>query len=324
MFIPFIVMVCQYLYMLFLYNQLSYSRSIYHYKIAKPTNDPSDPTIKIHRPYEYATIYKARPHNNSSKVIVIISGSYIPCFDVYIKKFIFDLEVHHPQILNDYQIIVFERLDKASLIIHKDIAKYIKQLHDEITIEELIILGFSAGGVVASKIMSLLKGEFFQQKIITYDTPWHIMDNVSGFQKNWIYRIDIMFFWIVMNTYYNHYNYEQIKHHLHYNSLFHGADKMIKMIQAIHGYSDKQMHRNCGFCLDLTEDIKIINIYCKYDPFINRETHQKYIADQLTDPAIEKMMKNNVINIEKNTTGHCSDMSFNSRYLEEIIAAIEL
>ena len=174
----------------------------------------------------------------------------------------------------------------------------------------------------AFEMIKGVKGEFFQQKIITYDTPWHIMDNVSGFQKNWIYRIDIMFFWIVMNTYYNHYNYEQIKHHLHYNSLFHGADKMIKMIQAIHGYSDKQMHRNCGFCLDLTEDIQIVNIYCKYDPFINRETHRKYIANLSEHPKYANMI-NNMINLDKDVMGHCSDMGFSVKYLTEIVDAIE-
>jgi len=302
----FFLMLCQYIYLcVFLFFNSTVGillETIYEYKMDGFSHK--------------ATIYKT--NNKAKRLIVIISGSYKLSYDVYIQKFIYDIKNNpyfHPK-YGQYEIIIFEKLDKSSINIHKDVAEYIKSINNENQIQELILLGFSSGGVVASHIMNQLYEFDFKKKIITYDTPWQVMDNVLSFKDNFLYRPDVLFFMIVHEIYSNHYNSSEIKQHLiKSNTGVNGAIELVDMIKKIHGFSHEEMYNITGFNIYQTNETKVINIWCKHDPFVNRKTHENY--------GIKIMDKIQFIiyNIEKETVGHCTDL-LTECYLKDIFDAI--
>ena len=105
------------------------------------------------------TIYNL--NNNSSKVLIFFSGGNILYYSPYIKKTIIDLIKYHPEIINQYNIYIFEKFDKSMGELFNDITQYIIDLHNINNIIELILFGFSTGGVFASHIMSKLNNYNF-------------------------------------------------------------------------------------------------------------------------------------------------------------------
>ena len=263
-----------------------------------------------------AIIYRKR--KNVKKVILFLSGAYNLENHAYISKLMHDLEVVHGEIMQEYELICFEKSDQSSIIIYDDVFHYIKQLNDELGgIEELTLFGFSAGGCVASHIMQRCKSLSFKKKIITYDTPWQVQDNVEYFQENYLYRPDILFFWKVHHTYSTHYNYEDIKQHLEVKSYLSGARELVEIIRRVHNYSLDEMLSVTQFNFDQTEDTKVYNIISKYDPFVVRAgVHDKFVNQNK-----DKIKFKNKI-IEKKCIGHCSDMGFSTSYLNEVMFAI--
>jgi hypothetical protein len=264
-----------------------------------------------------ASIYKT--NNKSKKLILLISGGYKLSFCYYIQKLLHDIKDNpfFNNITGQYEIVVFEKLDKSSITIYKDVAEYIREFSSENKLNELIIIGFSAGGVVSSHIMSELNNCTFKKKIITYDTPWQVMDNVLAFKDNFIYRPDILFYNIVHEIYSNHYNVNEIKQHLirKSNNIINGSVEMVEMIKNIHQFSDEEMYNITGFNMNQTTETIVINIYCKYDPFVNRFTHDEFILKN------ENLIKFPVYNIQKDRIGHCSDL-ISTDYLNTILRAI--
>lgn len=264
-----------------------------------------------------ATIYKT--NNKSKKLLLIISGGYKLSFEYYIQKLLYDTR-DNPYLNNttgQYEIVIFEKLDKSSITIYKDVAEYIKTLNTENKLEELIILGFSAGGVVSSHIMSELNNYSFKKKLITYDTPWQVTDNVLSFKNNFIYRPDILFFNIVHEIYSNHYNVSEIKQHLikKSNNIINGSVEMVDMIKKIHKFSNEEMYNVTSFNMEQTTETSVINIYCKYDPFVNRIIHDEFMLQN------KSIIKFPIYNIQKDHIGHCSDL-ISTNYLHDILRAI--
>jgi pimeloyl-ACP methyl ester carboxylesterase len=259
-----------------------------------------------------ATIYSSgRPH--LKRAILFLSGSYNLCYDIYIRKMIADIQTHS-DLPETHELLVFEQLDQSSIDIYDGVAAFLRTLE----LDELILMGFSSGGVVASHIMSRLPPSPMKRKIITYDTPWQIQDNVASFALNTWYRIDRLFYQIVRRIYSGHYNYDAIRQHMGASSIFHGADEMVAMIQAIHGYTPEEMYRVTGWNWDIPDDTTVINIFCAHDPFVNRSTHERYVQQYGTSA------KFTVVNIKKDCIGHCSDMGYGTDYLRHVLAAVAL
>jgi hypothetical protein len=195
---------------------------------------------------------------------------------------------------------------------YDDISKYLLHLNDQIKIEELTILGFSSGGVIASHALALLKSLNCKKQIITYDTPYQVMENVLSFENNQIYRLDYYLYSVVYKTYKNHYNYDKIKDFVRYDKLTNGATDFIKMIKQIHNFSDEEMYFRTGFNFDQDKDTKIINMYSVNDPIINRLVSMKYIECNKKEF--------NVIHDTISAISHCSDMwSPNIRILKYLL-----
>ena len=263
-----------------------------------------------------ATIYRSKRF--SKKIILFLSGAYNVENHAYISKMMHDLEALHGETMKEYELMCFEKSDQSSIIIYDDVAHFIKTLNDELGgLEELILVGFSSGGCVASSVMARLQSFKFKKRIITYDTPWQVQYNVEYFQENWFYRPDILFFWKVHHTYSSHYNYEEIKQHLVVESKLSGARELVKIIESVHGWSREKMLEETGFNFNQTSDTRVYNIMVKYDPFVIREgVHDKFVKENK-----HRIMWYNKT-IVKSTIGHCSDMAFSTSYLNEILLAI--
>jgi hypothetical protein len=195
---------------------------------------------------------------------------------------------------------------------YDDVSIYLLHLNDQIKIEELTMLGFSSGGVIASHTFALLKSLRCKKQIITYDTPYQVMENVLSFENNNFYRLDYYLYSIVYKTYKNHYNYDKIKEFVKYDKLTNGASDFVKMIKQIHNFSDEEMYFRTGFNFDQEKDTKIVNMYSKYDAIINRDISMKYTEGN------KKGF--NVIHDTIAAIGHCSDMwSPNIRILRYLL-----
>ena len=262
-----------------------------------------------------ATIYKSNK-TDAKKVILFLSGCYNLGYHAYIAKTMHDLEYNHGDIMRDYELICFEKYDQSSIIIYDDVAHYIKNSLNEI--DKLVLVGFSAGGCVASHIMARLKDCSFKKRIITYDTPWQVQDNVEHFQGNTLYRPDILFYSRVYETYSTHYNYEDIKQHLDSSNHGSGASGLVKIIQNVHGFTREEMYEITGFNLDQTPDTRVYNIISKWDPFVVREgVHDAFVERNRANIKFYNKV------IEKSCIGHCSDMGFSTEYLKDIVNAIQ-
>ena len=249
-----------------------------------------------------ATIYKTG-NPNSKKVIIILSGSFKFSFDIYLQKMVTDL-LTIDYIKNKYQIIVYEKLDKQSFVCTKDVKKYIQHLNNEINIDELTLFGFSSGGVIASHVMSSLKTLSCKKKIITYDTPYQVMDNVLSYKKNTFYRPDYYFNSIIKKTYLQHYNYDEIKDHVNeyvkQDKWNNGATEFFQLIYKIHNLTQDEFYRLSGFNFDQDDKTQIIEIYCENDPIVDRQISDEYIKNNSKGKIIIRRCKKSI--------GHCSDM----------------
>jgi len=277
------------------------------------------------------------------KVILFISGSYELYFDAYVKKMVYDLQ--QLKIDDEYELVVFEKLDKTSITIFDDIVHYInnkysdkfdektnknddknkndKNKNDKTIIEELIVIGFSCGGVIASHVTSLLKKTSYKKKIIMYDTPWNVSNNVGDFENYKYFRLDYFFYNVVYRIYNNQYNYNDIKQHLCEKNTYWkwncGATELFKMIQKIENWDIYQFNFFIAFNFDQDPNIKIVNIRCKNDPVVNHKISNEYLKQN------SKLINLDCITtIEKNVIGHTSDMAFNSNYINAIIRALSI
>lgn len=300
-----LVIIIQHIYLYIFYNNpsaITENKEIFTYQLEKEKEKES----------HELTVYKCG-NLQSNKILCILSGSYTLCFDTYVQKMVADLLVID-YIRDNYQIIIIEKLNKSSIVMYDDISKYLLHLNEngQTKIEELTMLGFSSGGVIASHAFALLKSLHCKKRIITYDTPYQVLNNVLAFETNPIYRLDYYLYSIVHKTYMNHYNYEEIKEFVRYDKLTSGASDFVKMIKQIHQFSDEEMYFRTGFNFDQEKETKIINMYSKYDAVVNRDVSMKYIEDNKGDFDITYDTISAI--------GHCSDMwSPNIRILKYLL-----
>ena len=268
--------------------------------------------------YNYKNISNIYTINQSKKVIIFLSGSFYLNNSIYINKTIHDLNNEYANIMNNYKIIIFEKVDKASIIVYEDLVNYIIDLHNEINIEELILIGFSFGGIVASHTMNKLNNYKFTKKVIIYDTPWNMINNMKKIQTNKFYRFDYISFHYIYSTYCNHYNYNEIEHILKSYNRFSNGDAAIELIKKVHKMTDDEVNYYTSININLNSDVSVVNIYCTSDPIVDYQLNFDYINSN------KKNFKFRLINIEKDRIGHCTDMCYDTKYLSDLINAIQI
>lgn len=257
-----------------------------------------------------ATTY--RTQRGKKRVILFLSGGYCLEYHFYIRKTMRDLEKTYPSIMANYELICYEQPRKSTFTTIDDVCGYIRDLNADVGgIEELVLFGFSAGGVVASHIVSRLTDlSSCKKKIITYDTPYQVHMNADSFKHNWLYRVDFALFRKVYDVYLKYAEPHNLTD-VWWNS---GSPRMTKMVMDVEGWTFDEMYERTGFNFDLGADVSVYNIYSVNDPIVRWDLTRAYIGAN----DVRCSMKN----VEKDTVGHCSDMAFSTNYLADIIECL--
>jgi hypothetical protein len=252
--------------------------------------------------------------NNSDKILFFICGGTISRYSEYINKTIIDLFKYHSNIISNYNIYIFEKLDKSSYEIHNDINQYIEHINAQKPISELVLFGFSSGGITANHIMVNFNDYTFKKKIITYDSSMTLFKS-TRYLQNTIMRVDKCIANNIKTTYQNHWNWNTLKDKIN-TDWDEGYNAIQNNLMSIHNHTYETYAKRCSIDYNLSSDVLMINIFSKYDPLILNT----YIYHSLEK--YKSKIKFNFINIEKNNISHCSDMLFSTKYLDNIIIAL--
>jgi hypothetical protein len=222
------------------------------------------------------------------------------------KKLVEDL-LDEPEVADTYQMIVYENPKKTSIEIAVDISEYIRKLDRNVDgLEEIVLFGFSVGGILASHVMREIRELNAEKKIITYDTPFDVLQSMRSLSKVKVLPVDIFYYYLVLlMTYKKHMNYESIRPQLQY--WYRGVDYAIQMLQSIHNVSREELEYKLRFQLDQASDVNIVHIYCKHDPIASYE---------------ENCPSPTSLVLEKPIMGHCTDMIYGKSYLKEVVYAL--
>ena len=287
--------------------QTIYLSSIDHEKLKK-----YDIKYNINNEQKSAVIYEKFDKKNV-KNIYFLSGGFVLSYTVYIKKVVSDL-LKFNFLINEYNLIIIEKKDQCNLSLYDDLCKIIG---DTIFIntEEIIFIGFSGGGVVSSHVMHRLKHINCKKKLILYDSTFNVIDNIRQFNKFYFYRLDYLMYILVRNTYINHYNYLNIKNIINNYPYIGDVNKFIEMVKSVQNYDDNELYSESAFNFDQSKETVIFNIHTINDNVIFNKINNMYL---------EKNKDNNlkIINYNKNTIGHCSDMAFSEEYLKCLLCSI--
>lgn len=148
---------------------------------------------------------------------------------------------------------------------------------------------------------------------MTYDTPIQIIDVMRSFSKTLLSRMDMLYYYmVIIKVYKNHYNAKEILPLL--PNKYPGFENTLELIQKIHGFTRKELMFKTRFQFEQDSDVDIVNIYCKHDPIANRNLHESREDIQ--------MNPSQILNIEKDIVGHCSDMMYGRGYFKHVIQAI--
>ena len=212
-----------------------------------------------------------------------------------------DLYKYKSQIINNYKIFVITSDKTVKTFLEETVAQIIKHEinHNYKPVEEIILLGFSAGGFILSQSLARLKDIKCKKKLITYDSPHHVV-------KTFTHHINLN-----MNLITNYFAKEY----------FHDCDGTIedvhKRLLKSTNLSFKQILETFMFNYDMGDNVSYHCIYNKYDPIVEYDYVNYRIIKNY-----DKLKKYNPKLYPKNCIDHCSDMLFNITYLDPICNAI--
>jgi len=247
---------------------------------------------------------------------------------MYIQKVVHDLMEIYPELPNEYTVFVYENMNRTSLEVATHIIAFIEHYNRNLqTIEELNIVGFSAGGILSSNIMTNTHflSTSCKRRIITYDTPMSIINVMERFSKNWVYRFDILYYYyIALNTYRNHVDNLRIRTILRNGQrgfpIYRGFNHALNQLKSIHGFIDKELYEKTEFTYSQPRDTDIHHLYCKDDPIIDTDFNIQY-RDKMIRNLLENKPK--VTILEKPGFEHCTDLWVNNHFAKYILGVLK-
>lgn len=268
------------------------------------------------------------PDNNMprKKMLIFLSGLLTCAYELYIQKTIHDILDKCPTAENEYVFLVYENKERTSLEVASHIIAFIENYNGRIMrIEELNIVGFSAGGVLASHVMANVNGldSRCKRRIITYDTPMSIIHIMRRFSGNKVYRFDYLYYYFIMlTTYRNHVDSRRIRDIVRGNDtvpVYRGIDVTLDQLKRIHGFSDEELESKTQFTYVQPRGTEIYHLYCKDDVIIDCAYNIKFRMDHA-----HKLSAGNpaITIIEKPGFDHCTDMWRNAEYVQDILRIV--
>jgi hypothetical protein len=249
-------------------------------------------------------------YTRQTKLILFVSGLYNQDYTCYMEKMYYDLN-KSDNIREKYMFMIYNNNKLTNFDVAAPISRCLEKIVEKYNLDEIIIVGFSAGGVVASHIMSKLKHIKIEKKIVTYDCPFDIYYTLHRHFHSYC-RLDIFFYLIVLCFYET--NWGVILKDTAKNCILKIGDEpaVFALTEKIHNMSREDLVYISQINMDQDENTRLFFINCVGDPVFQLETRNR-IAD-----AVGKILKYPPKIYEKWRIGHCSDMAFNADYIIQL------
>lgn len=265
--------------------------------------------------------------DHPKKILMFLSGLMTCANEPYIQKAVHDLMDIYPELHNEYTVLVYENMHRTSLEVAVHIISFIEHYNSCLqTIEELNIVGFSAGGILASNVMANTSflNDTCKRRIITYDTPMSVIHVMERFSQNWIYRFDFLYYYIVLNAYRTHVDNIRIRTILRNDQkgihVYRGVDYALGQLKRIHGLTDKELVEKTGFNYVQPRLTEIHHLYFKEDPVIDVNFNIQYRNEQMRY-LLENKPK--ITMLEKPGFEHCTDIWKNNHFAKYILGVLK-
>jgi len=244
------------------------------------------------------------PGQKNKNALVILSGLVRLENINYIQKTVDDIHVE-----SSHDVFVYENKHMLNFLCIDNIVKWIQQ-EIQPKYDTLTMIGFSNGGVIASHVMYNLenavgKSDLLLKTLITIDSMNDMFDFLETYEKNKIYRQDIM--GCYMTTYTNSFSHSHIHDRIDLLDVFKNTNLETALDYFRRMYDTEREHlrkittreyklRNCN----------IVNIHSHHDPIIQRYHNKKQYKRLMR--AIGPDLRPCVKNIAFPGITHCTQM----------------
>jgi hypothetical protein len=242
-----------------------------------------------------STIYYTRlPEHYDKKILVYLSGVIEFKYTPYIDKTI--------QNMKKYNIpsFVYENTNKLMFLCVDDISNFITFLSNKYVDKEIIILGFSAGGIIASHVIENLQNIKNIKRLITYDSPYSLDKVIKTFYNSYIIRFDVFISYYLNKVYLK--LFKNLIHEFNYSFLdgYNFIYDSSKYVLPTHRYYYKIMNMN----FNLPYYIKMYNINSIKDPIADYATNMKIMNKN------SHLIDFEIYTINNKNISHCTDMFY--------------
>jgi hypothetical protein len=230
-----------------------------------------------------------KPIESDKQIIIILSGGTSLVMDGYIIRMIHLLAPHNLPIycpINEKEL---------NITLYDPVADWVRGIANNYPTKEICIIGFSAGGCMASHVMSRIKDISNKKRIITYDSTHSVYKTVKSFQLNSL-RFDRTFANRIYQKFNMVYDLEPVSDPEY--------QWIINSFMKILCCSEKEVAQMMSMCYDQDDELIMININTTSDPLIDYRYNKKSIEKY------KSLIKFKIVEILNPVTGHCTDMLF--------------
>jgi hypothetical protein len=241
------------------------------------------------------TIYYTRlPENYDNKILVYLSGVIEFKYTPYIDKTLQHMEKYN------IPSFVYENTNELMFLCVDDISNFITFLSKKYAEKEIIILGFSAGGIIASHVIEKLQNIKNIKRFITYDTPYSLDKVIKSFYNSYIIRFDIFISYYLHKVYLKLFKNVIYKFNYSFIDGYNFIYDTSKYVLPTRQYYFRIMNMN----FNLPYYIKMYNINSIKDPIANYCTNMKIINKN------SNIIDFEIFTIDNKNISHCSDMFY--------------
>lgn len=246
-----------------------------------------------------STIYYTRlPEHYDTKILVYLSGVMEFRYTEYIDKTLQHMEKYN------IPSFVYENTNTLMFLCVDDIYNFIIFLSKKYVNKEIIILGFSSGGIIASHVIERLRNIKNIKRFITYDTPYSLDKVIKSFVNSY-FRFDIIMAYYINRIYVK--LFKNITHKFNYsfidgyNFIYDSSICILsKNVLSNNRYYYKIMNMN----FNLPSYIKMYNINSIKDPIADYTTNMKIMNKN------SHIIDFEIYTINNKNISHCTDMFY--------------
>ena len=241
------------------------------------------------------TIYYTRlPEDYDKKILVYLSGVIEFKYTQYIDKTLQHMEKYN------IPSFVYENTNTLMFLCVDDIYNFIIFLSNKYKDKEIVLLGFSAGGIIASHVIEKLRNIKNIKRFITYDSPYSLDKVIKTFYNSYIIRFDVFVSYYLHKVYLK--LFKNIIHKFKFSFLdgYNFIYDTSKYVLPTKRYYYKIMNMN----FNLPYYIKMYNINSVKDPIADYATNMKIMNKN------SHLIDFEIYTVDNKNISHCSDMFY--------------